>query len=76
MIEKSDFLPTDIVPMVNYAWDWSFVRVGKNLNAIRDRGWGPLNYALLNEDQIQETMTGLESKSYALMMKPTSNTNT
>ena len=75
-MDKPELLPTNIVPMVNYAWDWSFVRVEKNLKAIRDCGWGPLNYALLNEDQIQATMTELESTSHALMMKPASNTNT
>ena len=75
-MDKPELLPTNIVPMVNYAWDRSFVRVEKNLKAIRDRGWGPLNYTLLNEDQIQATMTELESTSHALMMKPASNTNT
>ena len=38
-------------------------------------GGGPLNYALLNNDQIQATMTDLESKTYASMMKPASTTN-
>ena len=70
-MDKPELLPTNIVPIVNYAWDWSFLRVEKILKAIRDRGWGPLNYALLNEDQIQATITELESKSYA--RKPSCN---
>ena len=43
MMDKSELLSTDIVPMVSYAWGRSFVRVEKNLKAIRGRGWGPLN---------------------------------
>ena len=69
MMDKPELVATDIIPMVNFAWDRSFVRVDKNLKAIADRGWGPLNYALLNDPQIQATMTESESNSYALMMK-------
>ena len=69
MMNKPDLSATDIIPMVNYAWDQSFVRVDKNLKAIQDRGWGPLNYALLTDKQIQATMTESESKSYAMMLK-------
>ena len=43
---------TDIIPIVNYAWDHSFARVRTNLKAIRDRGWGPLNQILLSHPEI------------------------
>jgi len=69
MMDKPGIVATDIIPMVNYAWGQSFVRVDKNLKAIADRGWGPLNYCLLMNPQIQATMTKSESESFALMMK-------
>lgn len=74
-MDKPELVPTDIIPMVNFAWNQSFVRVEKNLKAIEARGWGPLNYALLNDSQIQATMTDVESKSYALMLKPEKSLN-
>ena len=69
MMNKPELSATDIIPMVNYAWDQSFVRADKNLKAIQDCGWGPLNYALLTGKQIQATMTKSEAKSYTLMFK-------
>ena len=75
MMDKPELVATDIIPMVNYAWSQSFVRVEKNLKAITDRGWNPLNYALLTDKQIQATMTELESKSFALMMKSVATCN-
>ena len=62
-MDKPEILPTDIIPMVSYAWSRSFVRMEKNLKAIENRGWGALNYALLNKDKIQATITELKSKS-------------
>jgi len=69
MMDQSTLLPTDIIPMVNYAWNHSFTRVVLNKKAIADRGWGPLNYNLLNDKSIRATMTEAESKSFASMMK-------
>jgi hypothetical protein len=46
-INNQKFLPTDIVPLVNTAWDKSFAKVQSSRRAIMDRGWNPLNYALL-----------------------------
>ena len=69
MMDKPGIVATNIIPMVNYAWGKSFVRVEKKLKAIADCGWGPLNYSLLMNPQIQATMTKSESKSFALMMK-------
>jgi hypothetical protein len=44
-----DLLPTDIIPLVNYAWEHSFMRVETNKKAICDRGWYQLNRNLLLE---------------------------
>jgi hypothetical protein len=35
--------PTNIVPIVNYAWERSFNRVDNNKRAILERGWYPTN---------------------------------
>ena len=49
---KLNLTRTDIIPIVNYAWDRSFARIRTNLKAIRDRGWGPLNQVLLSHPDI------------------------
>ena len=54
---KADLHPHDIIPLINKAWEQSFVRVDKNKNAIADRGWNSLNRNLLTNDDICSTMT-------------------
>ena len=48
---------TDLMPIINIAWKNSFARVSKNKQAIVDRGWNPLNRALLLDDELRSTMT-------------------
>lgn len=50
-------IPTDLMPLVNKAWESSFARVDKNFKAISERGWNPLNYSLLLNEEIRTTMT-------------------
>ena len=50
-------LPTDIIPMIRYAWNNSFARIDTNKRAIAERGWNPLNRALLLHPDIRVTMT-------------------
>ena len=45
--------PTDICPLVRHAWEGSFARKDSSQKAIAERGWGPLNYVLLNHPQLQ-----------------------
>jgi hypothetical protein len=52
-----DLVPTDIIPLVNYAWECSFCKVESNKRAICDCGWYPLNRCLLLEPVLRETMT-------------------
>jgi hypothetical protein len=52
---------SDIVRIVNIAWQKSFARVDTNLKAIAERGWGPLNYVLLDHPELQETKDRVES---------------
>jgi hypothetical protein len=49
------WLVTDIIPIVNCAFPTSFGDVDKTQQAIIDRGWGPLNYALLEHRDVLET---------------------
>jgi hypothetical protein len=57
LMTELDLVPTDIIPLVNYAWDRSFARVQSNQKAINDRGWFPLNRNLLLNPVLRETMT-------------------
>jgi hypothetical protein len=52
-----EITPTDIIPIVNYAWHGSFDNVVTNKKAILDRGWFPLNRMLLLHPDIRKTMT-------------------
>ena len=45
--DDAKFYQTDIIPLVKIAWEQSFARVHSNKKAICDRGWFPLNKALL-----------------------------
>jgi hypothetical protein len=51
----------DIVRIVNIARQKSFARVDTNLKAIAERGWGALNYVLLDHPELQETKDRVES---------------
>jgi hypothetical protein len=52
---------TDIVRIVNVAWQKSFARVNTNNRAIAARGRGPLNYILIDHPEVQETKEILQS---------------
>ena len=69
MIDPLTLVPTDIVPIVNMAWNSSFVNVENNLVAIRERGWSPLNYALLESDDIKLTMTNSDVVHFKSILK-------
>ena len=55
--------PYKIIILVNYAWLCSFARSGSNQTAIADRGWNPLNRALLLEKTLRSTMTEAEKEN-------------
>ena len=57
--------PTDIIPIVNHAWDRSFAKIDTNKKAIAERGWGPLNRALLMDKDILKTRVELEKTEVA-----------
>ena len=49
---KKRFLPTDIIPLVNMAWGKSFANAKNCKKAIHKRGWGLLNYCLLDHPDL------------------------
>jgi hypothetical protein len=49
-----EILPTDIIPLVNFAWSGSFNNTVTNVKAILERGWFPLNRMLLLHPEIQK----------------------
>jgi hypothetical protein len=52
---------SDIVRIVNVAWQNSFTRVETNKKATAACGWGPLNYILLDHPELQETKDMVKS---------------
>jgi hypothetical protein len=52
---------TDIVRIVNVAWQHSFASVATYKRAIAVRGWDPLNYILLDHPELQETKDIVQS---------------
>ena len=53
-------IDTDLMPIINMAWQQSFARSDKNKQAISDRGWNPLNRAILTNQDLRATMTAKE----------------
>ena len=49
---------------MNEAWKASFARKSTNINAIRERGWGPLNRNLLKYREVHNSMTNEERLHY------------
>ena len=60
-MDSPGIYPTDIMSIVNDAWDDSFAVDKSNKIAISDQGWCPLNYVLLNDDNVKSTMTDSEN---------------
>ena len=61
--------PTDIMAIVNDAWQHSFARIKFYKKAISDRDWGALNYNLLHDKDIEATMKDSETHEYLSMLK-------
>jgi hypothetical protein len=49
------FSPTDIIPLVTYAWKDSFAISRNAVTAIAQRGWNPLNYCLVDHPDVRTT---------------------
>ena len=72
-MDSPGIFSTDIMILINDAWEQSFAQVDFNKKAISDRGWNPLNYSLLNDEDIKATMTDSEHFEYQSMLKMNSN---
>ena len=57
LIDPLTLVPMDIVSIVNMAWESLFMNVQNKTFAIQEHGWNPLNYLLLDSDDIKLTMT-------------------
>jgi hypothetical protein len=51
--DNQKFVPTDVIPLVNIAWEKSFARHEYVRRAIIKRGWGPLNFVLLDHPKLR-----------------------
>ena len=51
---------TDLIPLIDIAWQQSFAWIHKNINAPADMGWNPLNKCLLLHEDLRATMAKLE----------------
>jgi hypothetical protein len=49
---EQSFGMTDIIPLLNIAWLKSFARSDSCRKAVQSRGWGPLNYRLLDNPNL------------------------
>jgi hypothetical protein len=47
---------TDIVPLVAHAWNKSFGNIENAKKAIAQRGWGPLNFVLLDHPEVRKAV--------------------
>jgi hypothetical protein len=47
---------TDIVPLVSLSWFKSFGLIENAQKAISQRGWGPLNFVLLDHPDVRSTL--------------------
>lgn len=52
---NKNFEPCDIIPLINASFFHSFGNEAGARNAMRERGWLPLNYALLEHEQLKKT---------------------
>ena len=57
MVSEVEILPTDIIIIINAAWNKSFADKKGNKEAIVQRGWFPLNRNLLLLPELRKTMT-------------------
>lgn len=51
-----ELIPTDIMPMINAAWDISFADFDKNEKAIAATRWNPLTKCLILYPVLQRSM--------------------
>ena len=55
---------SELMVLINIAWNKSFARADKNRRVIADRGWGPYNRNILTISHIRATMTETDKIYY------------
>jgi len=70
---KKHFGPTDVIPILNYAYEQGFghTNISSIKHAIADRGWYPANYALLNHPAVVKTKESTMSSYSSSSSTPT-----
>ena len=58
---------SDLILLINIAWNKSFACIDKNRKTIADRGWGPYNRNIITLSHIRATMTNDERKDYSFL---------
>lgn len=61
-ISDMELTATDVIPMINLAWEASFADKSGNAQAIRERGFNPLNKKLLQLEELRRTMTDTDKQ--------------
>jgi len=69
-LDKKRFTPSDIIPMLNMAFEKSFANVKYARTAIAQRGWYPLTYNLLEHPEIKPVRPSNNSTAAAPDMTP------
>mmetsp|Transcript_40755 Transcript_40755/g.60396 ORF Transcript_40755/g.60396 Transcript_40755/m.60396 type:complete len:244 (-) Transcript_40755:82-813(-) len=64
--DKTNFLMTDIIPIVNKAFPDSFGSKKLAKQAICERGWNPLNYNVLNHEKLEEKEQDEDAKQLTI----------
>lgn len=68
-----NFEASDIIPIINHCWSGSFGNVTSARKAIAERGWGPLNYCLLDDDKLKRMIQAngeLERERFSIQLTP------
>jgi hypothetical protein len=68
--------PTNVIPIVNYAWQRSFAVAVNNRKAILERGWFPSNRALEVHPDVLRTKKGSDESNVLYISTQTSSSST
>ena len=62
------FKTSDVIPLLNKAWADSFGGASKTKKALADRGWNPLNMALLKNPDVTATIDATDKQNLPIQM--------
>ena len=68
-MDKLTRLPTDIILIVNLAWNESFTKIKLNKKSIADCSWNSSYYNLILDKSIGATISKSEFRSFLFILK-------